>query len=225
MDEPSQLARAHTRLLRQSVEPPAGTREQNWAQLGSALEFAEAAAETTPWVSVHAIKVFALTVGIGTLGLVGVDLVVQPRAEPPVAPAIEHPAHAATDPQAPTPANPPAPANPPEAVPPPPPDAPAPAPATAPAPHRAPAQDPLAAELALTDQVKIAYRTGDLQRAAQLAERHRTRFPTGVFAPERDAILAEHACRSGDPQAAARFADRYASSPLARRVAAACGGE
>lgn len=222
MDEPSQLARAHTRLLRQSIDPPAGTRARNWEHIESALEFGEVASVGgASWLSAHAIKAFVITVGVGTLGLVGVDIVVDRGAESPAGPAgpkVEHPQPAA-EPAAPAPKpapaivspTPPAKTAEPEAVP------------AKQKPRKA--QDPLAAELTLTDQIKKAYRAGDLQRAAELAERHRARFPTGVFAPERDAILAEHACTTGDHEAADAFVKRHGSSPLAKRVAVACDGE
>ena len=112
------------------------------------------------------------------------------------------------------------------------------APAPAPAPALTPARDAravehtragsssLSAELALVRAAQAALDGRDPARALALLHRHARRFPLGALAEERDAALVDALCGVGRKaaarSAAASFAARYASSPRAQRVAAAC---
>jgi hypothetical protein len=64
---------------------------------------------------------------------------------------------------------------------------------------------------------------GERQLAAAWLTEHAARFPSGVFATEREAlrVLARCAERK-DPRLAERFAASHPSSPLAERLLRAC---
>ena len=84
----------------------------------------------------------------------------------------------------------------------------------------------LSAELALVRAAQTALDRSDHARALTLLRRHARRFPLGALAEERDAALVDALCglgrRTAARNAAASFAARYASSPRAQRIAAAC---
>ncbi|MEZ4448692.1 MAG: sigma-70 family RNA polymerase sigma factor [Nannocystaceae bacterium] len=100
----------------------------------------------------------------------------------------------------------------------------APAPRTSP--RRRSAEAPLAAELALMESLRAALLAADADVALQLAERHRRRFPDGLFAEEAAAAAIEARCRLGERERAradaAAFLARWPASALAARVDAQC---
>ncbi len=114
--------------------------------------------------------------------------------------------------------------------------APAPAPATRPSSVEAPAAPARAAkvpsglrlqeEAALLAEVQGALRSGKATVALGKLESYDRRFPTGMLRAEADAARVFAFCSAGRVEkarsAASRFVQRYASSPAAARVQAAC---
>jgi len=87
------------------------------------------------------------------------------------------------------------------------------------------AEDP-AAELALVSSMQLALRSGNASQALALANEHARRFPSGALVQEREGARAIARCQLAPPAGRGAilgaFEQRYASSPYAARVRAAC---
>jgi type IV secretory pathway VirB10-like protein len=83
-----------------------------------------------------------------------------------------------------------------------------------------------AEELPLVRAMQQASRSGNTSQALALAADHARRFPRGVFVEERESVRAVAQCQLAAPGARgavlAAFAQRFATSPYAARVKAAC---
>jgi hypothetical protein len=119
-------------------------------------------------------------------------------------------------------ATPPASAAPPSA------EAPRPAPSlevSRPTPAPARSVDP-AEELQLVRAMQQALRSGNPGQALTLAADHARRFPRGTLVEEREGVRAVARCRLAAPDARlailSAFTERFATSPYAARVKAAC---
>jgi hypothetical protein len=81
-------------------------------------------------------------------------------------------------------------------------------------------------ELTLVSSMQLALRSGNASQALALASEHARRFPSGALAQEREGARAIARCQLAEPAARAAildaFAARYAGSPYAARVKAAC---
>lgn len=103
-------------------------------------------------------------------------------------------------------------------------DAPPPIPASR---RRAASDSTLADELALMESLRAALLAADAPTALLLAERHRRRFPGGLFVEEAAAAAIEARCLVGERERArseaAAFLARWPASALAARVSAQCG--
>ena len=86
--------------------------------------------------------------------------------------------------------------------------------------------DPLAEEMALLKQAKLALSRGEPKRALTLLDEHADRFPRGVLLQERQALRVVALCDAGDRtrgrEAADRFSREHPKAALAERVRAAC---
>lgn len=86
-------------------------------------------------------------------------------------------------------------------------------------------EDLLQAEIELMGKVRAAVQANEHARALELLATHRTRFPAGAFAEERDAFAAIAACRSKEangPALARAFAAAHPRSVQLAAVRAAC---
>ena len=88
----------------------------------------------------------------------------------------------------------------------------------------------LLAERKLIGAAQIAIRKSEYKRARSILSQHKSEFPTGILAPERDAAWAIALCLDDKEDketkglAAARsFLGTHKSSPLAQRVKSSCG--
>lgn len=83
-----------------------------------------------------------------------------------------------------------------------------------------------AEELALVRSMQQALRSGSPGQALTLAAEHARRFPRGTLVEEREGVRAVAQCQLAAPPARppilATFLQRFASSPYAARVKAAC---
>jgi outer membrane protein assembly factor BamD (BamD/ComL family) len=83
-----------------------------------------------------------------------------------------------------------------------------------------------AAERKLLAAAQVAIRNKKYPSARAILKQHRSEFPKGILAPERNAALAIALCLDGQDaqgkKAANRFLRRNKTSPLAQRVKAAC---
>ena len=101
---------------------------------------------------------------------------------------------------------------------------------TTPKPAAAPSDGPnLGPEVALMGEARQALGNGDAARALELFDRHAQRFPTGVFARERQVSRITALCALGKVSEARRAADRFLArhpdSALASRVRSSCGAD
>lgn len=98
-------------------------------------------------------------------------------------------------------------------------------PTRTPAPTTASAEDRLQAEIELMGKVRAAVQADEHARALELIAAHRTRFPAGAFAEEREAFAAIASCRSKAANGAAlarAFAAAHPRSVQLAAVRAAC---
>lgn len=99
-------------------------------------------------------------------------------------------------------------------------------PATKAAPPR---KDGVAEEVALMGRIRRAIQNDENDRALRLLRQHGRRFPTGVFADEREVSLAEALCAAGKVEqgreAASSFVAKNPRSSLAARARRACQEE
>jgi len=96
----------------------------------------------------------------------------------------------------------------------------------APAGQATPPQTGFDAELVLIKRAKAEFDRGRDDLARGWLREHAQRFPTGVFAAERDGLLVLSTCRANPTagQAVAQaFLQRYPQSPLATRIRRSCG--
>jgi hypothetical protein len=81
-------------------------------------------------------------------------------------------------------------------------------------------------ELTLVRGMQQALRSGNPSRALALAADHARRFPRGTLLEEREGVRAVARCQTAAPAARPAlleaFAQRFAGSPYAARVKAAC---
>lgn len=101
------------------------------------------------------------------------------------------------------------------------------APRTAPKPRASSAStDDTAEELPLVRSMQQALRAGNAPGALALADEHSRRFPRGTLVEEREGVRAVAQCQTAAASARAgiseAFLRRFAASPYAARVKAAC---
>jgi len=78
-------------------------------------------------------------------------------------------------------------------------------------------------ESRLLHQARVALSRDEVDRALTVLGEHRTRFESGLFEPEREALLAIARCRKrGDTAPLAAFSTRFPGSPLLERVRKGC---
>jgi outer membrane biosynthesis protein TonB len=89
-----------------------------------------------------------------------------------------------------------------------------------------PSANTLLAERRLIAAAQVAIRKGDYARARSLLGEHKTQFPRGILAPERDAARAIALClddeQDSGADAARAFLRKHKNSPLAKRVKSSC---
>jgi hypothetical protein len=79
------------------------------------------------------------------------------------------------------------------------------------------------AELALIKSAKAELDRGQIARARQLLDEHAARFPTGVFAVDREGLAVLLRCTTlPQPVLARAFADRHPGSAMTERLERAC---
>lgn len=213
-------------VAREATRPDAGARERVRAGLGAHLT-AVGAAPRRAWgwrawlgIGVAVLGVSAVAVGLRS-SAPAQSVAVGAQTPAPVEPAASAPAPEVA-PSAAVAADAP-PSAPPERAP----SSVAPAPLK-PAPLARSAEtsaDP-AEELTLVRSMQQALRAGNSGQALALAAEHTRRFPKGNLVEEREGVRAIAQCGLATPTARAKiaeaFARRFASSPYAARVKAAC---
>lgn len=223
MKELSPRARQMLDAARDMDEPADVDRARNRRALAASLAAGLATATASGGAAAVSVGKVVLVVTVAIVGLGGgvwlgakrgreVSRVATPAmvAAPPVAPATPAPAIE------------------------PPPPAPTPAPSRRPAqPQRAHAYTPasahggaLAEEIALLSRANAALRDRDPNAALALLSEHDRRFPASALREEVAATRLIARCQQSPGRAAAAvrtFIDKHAASPLAPRVARACG--
>lgn len=211
-------------VAREATQPGAGARERIRAGLAPRLAAGAGARRSWGWRAWLGVGVALLGVGAVAVGLRGPEPVPSVvAAAPPSALSAPSPPEPVASPltvaTAVAPLATPAPAPAPSAV------AAAPAKVSPPARSAEASADP-AEELALVRSMQQALRSGNASQALTLAGEHARRFPRGTLVEEREGVRAIAQCQLAAPTARAQvlaaFSQRFASSPYAARVKAAC---